>query len=100
VGFGGSDRHDHSPARSPPFFVVSHKPYVISFAKILTMSPTTDITTEIDELLSEAKIEPRDGAGKTGVVPMSGGVDSAVTALIMRERGYRVVGMKLRPELT
>jgi tRNA-specific 2-thiouridylase len=27
---------------------------------------------------------------------MSGGVDSAVTALIMRERGYRVVGMNLR----
>ncbi len=27
---------------------------------------------------------------------MSGGVDSAVTALVMRERGYRVVGMNLR----
>ena len=27
---------------------------------------------------------------------MSGGVDSAVTALIMRERGYRVVGINLR----
>jgi tRNA-specific 2-thiouridylase len=27
---------------------------------------------------------------------MSGGVDSAVTALIMRERGFRVVGMNLR----
>ena len=27
---------------------------------------------------------------------MSGGVDSAVTALVMRECGYRVVGMNLR----
>ena len=27
---------------------------------------------------------------------MSGGVDSAVTALVMRERGYRVVGINLR----
>ena len=48
------------------------------------------------ELLSEAKIGPRDGAGKTVVVAMSGGVDSAVTALIMRERSYKVVGMNLR----
>src|SRR5215217_6912802 len=52
--------------------------------------------TGMDELLSEAKIGPRDGAGKTAVVAMSGGVDSAVTALVMRERGYRVVGMNLR----
>ncbi len=47
-------------------------------------------------LLSEEKIGPRDGAGKTVVVAMSGGVDSAVTALVMRERGYRVIGMNLR----
>src|SRR5215217_9266790 len=52
--------------------------------------------TGMDELLSEAKIGPRDGAGKTVVVAMSGGVDSAVTALVMRERGYRVIGMNLR----
>lgn len=50
----------------------------------------------IDDLLSELMIGPRDGAGKTIVVAMSGGVDSAVTALVMRERGYRVVGMNLR----
>jgi tRNA-specific 2-thiouridylase len=60
------------------------------------MLPTTDIASDIDGLLSEAKIGPRDGAGKVVVVAMSGGVDSAVTALIMRERGYRVVGMNLR----
>jgi tRNA-specific 2-thiouridylase len=51
---------------------------------------------DLDFLLSEEKIGPRDGAGKTVVVAMSGGVDSATTALIMRERGYRVVGMNLR----
>ena len=48
------------------------------------------------ELLREEVIGPRDGAGKTVVVAMSGGVDSAVTALVMRERGYRVIGMNLR----
>lgn len=37
-----------------------------------------------------------DGAGKTCVVAMSGGVDSAVTALVMRERGYNVIGINLR----
>jgi tRNA-specific 2-thiouridylase len=56
------------------------------------------IATAVDAalLLTEDKIGPRDGAGKTVVVAMSGGVDSAVSALIMRERGYRVVGMNLR----
>ncbi|MDQ4099133.1 MAG: tRNA 2-thiouridine(34) synthase MnmA [Chloroflexota bacterium] len=53
-------------------------------------------SASIDGLVSEAKIGPRDGAGRTAVVAMSGGVDSAVTALVMRERGYRVVGMNLR----
>ena len=50
----------------------------------------------IAALLSEEKIGPRDGAGRTMVVAMSGGVDSAVTALVMQERGYRVIGMNLR----
>jgi tRNA-specific 2-thiouridylase len=52
--------------------------------------------TEVADLLTEEKIGPRDGSGKTVVVAMSGGVDSAVTGLIMRERGYNVVGMNLR----
>ena len=56
----------------------------------------TDDKTGVGALISEAVIGPRDGAGKTVVVAMSGGVDSAVTALVMRERGYRVVGMNLR----
>lgn len=51
---------------------------------------------DVADLLTEEKIGPRDGAGKTVVVAMSGGVDSAVTALLMRERGYKVVGMNLR----
>ena len=58
----------------------------------LQVTPPADL----DQLLSEAMIGPRDGAGRTCVVAMSGGVDSAVTALVMRERGYRVVGINLR----
>jgi tRNA-specific 2-thiouridylase len=60
------------------------------------MSLTLKSIIQPNGLLSESKIGPRDGAGKTVVVAMSGGVDSAVTALIMRERGYRVIGMNLR----
>ena len=56
----------------------------------------TEPAVSADDLLSEAKIGAKDGAGKTCVVAMSGGVDSAVTALVMRERGYRVVGINLR----
>jgi tRNA-specific 2-thiouridylase len=51
---------------------------------------------DVADLLTPERIGPRDGQGKTCVVAMSGGVDSAVTALIMRERGYRVVGINLR----
>ncbi len=50
----------------------------------------------VADLLAEEKIGPRDGGGRTAVVAMSGGVDSAVTALVMRERGYNVVGINLR----
>ncbi len=67
---------------------------------VLPLSPYLDspdeATPETVALLSEEKIGPRDGAGKTVVVAMSGGVDSAVTALVMRERGYHVIGMNLR----
>lgn len=51
---------------------------------------------DVSSLLTPERIGPRDGVGKTCVVAMSGGVDSAVTALVMRERGYRVIGINLR----
>lgn len=65
------------------------------------LTPADRIDTELDraavaDLLVPEKIGPADGAGRTIIVAMSGGVDSAVTALIMRERGYTVVGMNLR----
>src|SRR3954454_9414930 len=74
---------------------------MVSVPTIQHLEPLEDsdnpaLSPEVEQLLSEEKIGPRDGAGKTVVVAMSGGVDSATTALIMRERGYRVVGMNLR----
>ena len=75
-----------APARAsaPPWASASTAPVVESPA------------TEVAALLAPERIGPHDGAGKTCVVAMSGGVDSAVTALVMRERGYRVIGINLR----
>ncbi len=67
-----------------------------TFPPTFAPAPGAPSRQEVDALLSEATIGPRDGAGRTAVVAMSGGVDSAVTALVMRERGYRVVGINLR----
>ena len=64
--------------------------------KFPTLSLPELDTPEIAPLLAPERIGPRDGAGKTCVVAMSGGVDSAVTALLMQERGYRVIGINLR----
>ena len=75
------------------FFLIPH------WFRLMIQTPMMPGLAEapaVDELLSEEKIGPRDGVGKTAVVAMSGGVDSGVTALVMRERGYRVVGMNLR----
>lgn len=41
-------------------------------------------------------IDMNDGHGKTVLVAMSGGVDSSLVALLLQERGYRVVGATLR----
>ena len=68
-----------------------------TFPDLMRVVPTSEASSgDLESLLSEAKIGPRDGAGRTAVVAMSGGVDSAVTALVMRERGYAVVGINLR----
>ena len=63
-----------------------------TFTPLIEPSDLADVA----DLLLEDRIGPHDGDGKTVVVAMSGGVDSAVTALVMRERGYKVVGMNLR----
>ena len=70
-------------------------PAALTCALPLAEPSAADITAA-RALLTEDKIGPADGAGRTAVVAMSGGVDSAVTALVMRERGYRAVGMNLR----
>ena len=68
----------------------SARPWASTIPSIETSS------ADVTGLLTPERVGPHDGAGKTCVVAMSGGVDSAVTALVMRERGYRVVGINLR----
>jgi len=71
-------------------------PAAVASCQLTSNTLSSEELERASALLVDEKIGPRDGAGKTVVAAMSGGVDSAVTALIMRERGYRVVGMNLR----
>ncbi len=58
---------------------------------------TRPIPDDIRALIARATIPPlAPGERKTVVVAMSGGVDSAVTGLLMRDAGYRVIGITMR----
>src|SRR5690606_3198006 len=75
----------HLPASQPTIGAFRELPMsTCALNQPVALEP--DPTIDVDALLSEDRIGPRDGAGKTAVVAMSGGVDSAVTALLMRER--------------
>lgn len=57
----------------------------------------TTATGDIATIAARAAIPPlAPGEKKKCVVAMSGGVDSAVTALLMRDAGYDVVGITMR----
>ncbi len=57
----------------------------------------TFVTDDIAAIVARAAIPPlAPGEKKKCVVAMSGGVDSAVTALLMRDAGYEVVGITMR----
>jgi len=53
-----------------------------------------DVRIDLGEALERAKLPP--GRGRLAVVAMSGGVDSGVTALLMKEAGYRTIGINMR----
>ena len=53
-----------------------------------------DVRIDLGEALDRAQLPP--GRGRLAVVAMSGGVDSGVTALLMKEAGYRTIGINMR----
>ena len=53
-----------------------------------------NVRIDLGEALERASLPP--GRGRLAVVAMSGGVDSGVTALLMKEAGYRTIGINMR----
>ncbi len=56
--------------------------------------PDEDVRIDLASALDRAQLPP--GRGRLAVVAMSGGVDSGVTALLMKEAGYRTIGINMR----
>ncbi len=52
------------------------------------------VSIDLGMALERAQLPP--GRGQLAVVAMSGGVDSGVTALLMKEAGYRTIGINMR----
>ena len=58
------------------------------------MALDEDVQIDLATAMERAKLPP--GRGRLAVVAMSGGVDSGVTALLMKEAGYRTIGINMR----